>query len=158
MFKKILVCLDGSETAEKIIPFVREEAQSHGSEVMLLRVVNPPDNLTIGMPGFPAIPFHTSAMPEKLKEEYDIAEAYLEQVAQPIRQQGIQVQCEIIIGSPGPSIIDYANDADVDLIAMVSHGHSNLRNVLLGSVAEYIVRESGLPMLMIKAGKPSNLS
>lgn len=150
MFKKILVCLDGSEIAERIIPIVRGEALAHKSEVILLRVVNPPDDRTLGVPGFPAVPFHTSAMPEQLKKEYDMAEAYLQRVAQPISEQGIQVEREIIIGSPGSAIVGYADDTDIDLIAIASHGHSGLRNVLLGSVAEYIVRESGLPILIIK--------
>ena len=150
MFKKILVCLDGSEIAERIIPFVKEEALAMGSEVILLRVVNLPANLTLGVPGFPAVPFHTASMPEQLKKEYSMAEAYLQRVAQLIREQRIQVKGETLLGAPGPAIIGYANENNVDLIAMVTHGHSGLRNVLLGSVAEYIVRESGLPVMMIK--------
>lgn len=150
MFEKILVCLDGSEIAEKIIPFVEEEALAMGSEVTLLRVVSLPANLTLGVPGFPSVPFHTSTMPEQLKKEYGMAETYLKRVAQPIREQGIKVKGETLLGLPGPTIIGYANENNVDLIAMVTHGHSGLRNVLLGSVAEYIVRESGLPIMLIK--------
>lgn len=151
MFKKVLVCLDGSQVAERILPFVREEALAMKSNVILLRVVNFPGILTLGIPGFPAVPVYTSAMPEQLKKEYDTAKAYLEQVAQPIREQGIPVECETLIGLPGPTIISYANEKKIDFIAMVTHGHSGLRNVLLGSVAEYIVKESGLPIMMIKA-------
>ena len=150
MFKKILVCLDGSEIAERILPFVKEQAQAMGSEVILLRVVSLPASLTLGVPGFPSVPFHTSAMPEQLKKEYGIAETYLKQVAQPVRDQGIKVKCETLLGLPGPAIIGYANENNVDQIAISSHGHSGLRNVLLGSVAEYILRESALPILMIK--------
>ncbi len=148
MFKKILVCLDGSEIAERIIPFVKDEALAMGSEIILLRVVSLLGNLTLGVPGFPSVPFHTSSMPEQLNKEYGVAETYLRQVAQPIREQGIKVKCETLLGLPGPAIIGYANENNVDLIAISSHGHSGLRNVLLGSVAEYIVRESGLPILM----------
>lgn len=150
MFKKILVCLDGSEIAEKIIPFVKEEALVMGSEVILLRVVSLPANLTLGVPGFPSVPYHTASMPEQLKQEYNLAETYLERVAQPIRKHGIQVKGETLLGLPGPAIIGYANENNVDQIAISSHGHSGLRNVLLGSVAEYIVRESAIPILMIK--------
>ncbi len=150
MFKKILVCLDGSEIAERIIPFVKEQAQAMGSEVILLRVVGLPGNFTLGVPGFPSVPFHTAAMPEQLKREYSITETYLKQIAQPIREQDIKVKCETLLGLPGPAIIGYANENNVDLIAISSHGHSGLSNVLLGSVAEHIVRESGLPILMTK--------
>lgn len=150
MFKKILVCLDGSEIAERIIPFVKEEALAMGSGIILLRVVSLPGNLTLGVPGFPSVPFHTPAMPEQLKKEYSIAKTYLKRVAQPIREQGIKVKCETLLGLPGPAIISYANENNIDLVAISSHGHSGLRNVLLGSVAEYIVRESGLPIMMIR--------
>ncbi|MDO8716709.1 MAG: universal stress protein [Dehalococcoidales bacterium] len=150
MFNKILVCLDGSEIAEGIISFVKEEALAMGSGIILLRVVSLPGNLTLGVPGFPSVPFHTSAMPEQLKKEYSIAETYLKRIAQPIREQGIKVKCETLLGLPGPAIISYANENNIDLIAISSHGHSGLRNVLLGSVAEYIVRESGLPIMMIR--------
>jgi nucleotide-binding universal stress UspA family protein len=150
MFKKILVCLDGSEIAERIIPFVREAALAIGSKVILLRVVSIPSNWTLEIPGFPAVPLHSSSMPEQLKKEDNMAKAYLKQVAQSIREQGIQVRCKTLIGSPGPTIISYANENNVDLIAIASHGHSGLRNVLLGSVAEYVVRESGLPIMMIR--------
>jgi len=150
MFKKILVCLDGSEIAEKIIPFVREEALATGSQVILLRVVGIPSNLTVDIPGFPAVPLRTSSMPEHLKKEDNTAKAYLKQVAQPMDKQGIQVKCETLMGSPGSTIISYINENNIDLIAIASHGHSGLRNVLLGSVAEYVVRESDLPILIIR--------
>ncbi len=150
MFKKILVCLDGSEIAEKIIPFVIEEALAIKSKVVLLRVVSIPSNLTLDIPGSPAVPIRSSSMPEQLKKEYNIAKAYLTKVSRPIRGQGIQIVCKTLIGFPGPTIVSYANENNIDLIAIASHGHSGLRNVLLGSVAEYIVRESGLPILMIR--------
>jgi nucleotide-binding universal stress UspA family protein len=149
MFKKILVCLDGSEIAEKIVPFVREEASATGSKIILLRVVIIPSGSTLNIPGFPATRLNTSSIPEELKDD-NVAEAYLEQVAQPIRKQGIQVECKTLIGSPGPTIISYANENNIDLIAIASHGHSGLRNVLVGSVAEYVLRESVLPILMIR--------
>jgi len=150
MFKKILVCLDGSEIAEQIIPFVREEALAIGSKVILLRVVSIPSNLTLDIPGFPSVPFHRSSMPEQLKKEDNIAKAYLKKAAQPLRDQGIQVRGKTLIGSPGPTIISYASESNIDLIAIASHGHGGLRNLLFGSVAEYVVRESVLPILMIR--------
>jgi len=150
MFKKILVCLDGSEIAEKIIPFVREEALSMGSRVILLRVVSIPSNLTLDIPGFPAVPLKMSSMPEQLKKEDNIAKAYLRKVARGLREQGIKVMSKTLLGPPGPTIISYASENKVDLIAIASHGHGGLRNFLFGSVAEYVVRESVLPILMIR--------
>ena len=150
MFKKILVCLDGSEIAEKIIPFVRDEALAVGSRVILLRVVSIPSNLTLDIPGFPAVPLNLSSMPEQVKKEDTVAKAYLRRVAQPLREQGIKVTGKTLLGPPGPTIISYASEIHADLIAVASHGHDGLRKFLVGSVAEYVMRESVLPVLMIR--------
>jgi nucleotide-binding universal stress UspA family protein len=150
MFKKILVCLDGSEIAERILPVVREQAAAKESRVVLVRVVNLPGSVTLGVPGFPSVPLHTAAMPEHLKKEYDLAVAYLKKTEESLRQQGINADSQTLMGLPGPSIINYVRENGVDLIAMVTHGHTGIRNVLLGSVAEHIVKESGLPILMIR--------
>ncbi len=150
MFKKILVCLDGSETAERILPIVKDQAAVMGSTVVLMRVVNLPGDVTLGVPGFPSVPLHTPSMPDHLKKEYAIAEDYLKRTAQTLRSQGIKVESQTLIGLAGPSILNFAGENGVDLIALVTHGHSGFRNVLLGSVAEHIVRESGLPILMIR--------
>ena len=150
MFKKILVCLDGSEIAEQILPVVRDQAAAKESWVVLIRVANLPGSVTLGVPGFPSVPLHTAAMPEHLKKEYDLADEYLKKTAQSLRQQGVNVDSQTLVGLPGPSIINYAGENGFDLVALVTHGHTGFRNVLLGSVAEHIVRESGLPILLIR--------
>jgi nucleotide-binding universal stress UspA family protein len=150
MFKKILVCLDGSTIAERILPVIKEQAAEKGSRVVLVRVVNLPGSVTLGVPGFPSVPLHTAAMPEHLKKEYDLADEYLKKTALSLQQQGIDAESQTLIGLPGPSIINYAGENGADLIALVTHGHTGFRNVLLGSVAEHIVKESGLPILLIR--------
>ncbi len=150
MFKKILVCLDGSEIGERILPVVKEQAAEMGSTLVLLRVVNLPGDVTLGVPGFPSVPLHMPSMPDHLKKEFSAADDYLNKTAQTLRTQGIKVESQTLIGLPGPSILNYAAANGVDLIALVTHGHSGFRNVLLGSVAEHIVRESGLPILLIR--------
>lgn len=150
MFKKIMVCLDGSEIAEQILPVVKEQAAAMGSQVVLVRVVNLPGSVTLGVPGFPSVPLHTASMPEHLKKDYDLADEYLKKTAQRLRQQGIDADSQTLIGLTGPSLITYAGENGVDLVAMVAHGHTGFRNVLLGSVAEHIVKESGLPILLIR--------
>ena len=151
MFKKILVCLDGSAVAERILPVVKEQAAAMDSQVILLRVVNLPGNVTLGVPGFPSVPMHTSSMPELLKKEFTEAEEYVNKLSDVLRRQGIIAEGQTVVGLPGPTIISYAAENGIDLIALVTHGHSGLRNVLLGSVAEHVVRETGLPILLVRA-------
>jgi nucleotide-binding universal stress UspA family protein len=153
VFKNILVCLDGSEIAEKILPVVKEQALAMGSKVTLLHVVNLPGNVTLGVPGFPSVPLHTASMPEHLKKDFDSAEQYLKNTEKQLVTQGIQANSQTLIGLPGPSIISYAAENAIDMIALVTHGHGGLRNVLLGSVAEHIIKESGLPIILVHAVK-----
>jgi len=154
MFNKILVCLDGSGFAEQIMPYVLEEALAFESKVILLQVLSVPGILTPAIPGSPGTPVHTSSMLKKLQENQDKAKDYLEQVAQPLREQGLDVECITLEGSPGSMITSYASENDVDLIAIATHGHTGMRHVLFGSVAESVVRESAMPLLMIRPRFP----
>jgi len=150
MFKKILVCLDGSKFAEQIIPYVREEALALNSKVILLQVLNIPGIPAPAIPGFPAVPVRSSSMLEQLQKDKDKAQEYLDKLAQPLRKKGIRVECITREGSPGATIIDYINTQKVGLVAIATHGRSGLRQVLFGSVAEFIIREAGTPILMVK--------
>ena len=150
MFKKIMVALDGSKFAEQIIPYVLEEALAFKSKVILLQVLSIPGISTPGIPGFPGVPMRSSSMPDQIRKDKDKAQDYLKHVAQPFLEQGLRVKCVTLEGPPGSVITSYANENKVDLIAIASHGHSGLRHALFGSVAEFVVRESGVPILMIR--------
>ena len=148
--KKILVCLDGSKFAEQIMPYVLKQATALNSKVILLQVLSIPGIQAPAIPGFPAVPMRSSSMLEQLQKDKDKAQDYLENLAQPLSKKGIHVESITLEGSPGPAIINYANEHKVDLIAIATHGRSGLRHALFGSVAEIIVRESGLPILLIR--------
>ena len=154
MFKKILVCLDGSSLAEQIMPYVTREATAHKGKVTLLQAVSIPEIPVPGIPGVPGVPMHTEAMLEHHRRAMDKAKTYLESLAQPLRQKRLQVDSVILEGPPGPAIVNYAKDNKIDLIAIATHGHTGLRHVVFGSVAEYVLRESGLPVLMIRPSHP----
>ncbi len=150
MFKKILVCLDGSSLAKEIMPYATEQAIGFKSKVILLQVVPIPGIPVPGIPGAAGAPVHTQAMLKQWQRDENKAKAYLENAAQPLREKGLHVACVTLQGSPGPAIISYANENKVDLITIATHGHSGLRNVVFGSTAESLLRESGLPVLIIR--------
>jgi nucleotide-binding universal stress UspA family protein len=152
MFKKILVCLDGSEIAEKIMPFAVDQAKAMKAELNLLRIVPIPGGLTLDIPGSPSLPLRSASAPEHLKKDEEMALSYLNKTAEAFKSPGVKVTLNTLIGSPGPNIINYAKENSIDLIAISSHGHSGFRSVLLGSTAEYVIRESKLPILMIRPG------
>jgi nucleotide-binding universal stress UspA family protein len=90
-------------------------------------------------------------MEEEVQKSKSEAKIYLENVAQPLRDSGLMVDCITIEGlSIGEAIVDYARANDVDLIAIATHGRSGIKRMVFGSVADFLVKESGLPVLALK--------
>jgi nucleotide-binding universal stress UspA family protein len=153
MFEKVLVCLDGSELAEKILPRIAGEGRCLG-KVILVKVLAPPElNLPIGIPGETLAPVSTGARLAHYQKEMEETPAYLEARAQQLRESGLDAEPVVLQGVPSQAIIDYARDNGVTLIAIATHGHSGFRHITLGSTAEYVLRHSGLPVLMVTPQK-----
>ena len=137
MFERILVCLDGSSLAEQILPYATEVAQRFASRMILLQVI-PPSSVLGG--GDTTLEL----------ELFGPAKAYLERIAQPLREVGLDVECATLLEPPGQAIISYANKSGVGLIAIATHGRGGLGRVMFGSVADFVLRESRLPVLMVR--------
>jgi len=150
MFKKILVCLDGSKLAEQIIPYATEEAIRFQGKLVLLQVVQEPVAFSPGIPGEAPVPIQTDVMVEGTKEALNRARDYLDRLATPLRKRGIQVETVAIPGRAGEAILDYANTNSINLITIATHGRGGLRRAVFGSVADHVLRESGLPVLVIR--------
>lgn len=150
MFKKILVCLDGSELAKQILPYAVEEALHFQGKLVLFQVVPEPVAFSPGIPGAASVPIRTDTMLEEAKQALNEARDYLEDIATPLRKKGIQVEAVSILGGAGEAILSYAEGNNINLIAIATHGRSGLRRGVFGSVADYVLRESGLPMLVIR--------
>jgi nucleotide-binding universal stress UspA family protein len=150
MFKRILVCLDGSKLAEQIMPYAIEEAIRFQGKLVLLQVVQEPVAFSPGIPGEGSVPVETDTMAERTKEALNIARDYLERLAAPLHKRGIQVKTVAIPGTAGEAILDYANTNSINLIAIATHGRGGLRRAVFGSVADRVLRESGLPVLVIR--------
>ncbi len=151
MYKKIVVCLDGSELAEQVLPYAAELAGRFGSAVVLLRVVSEPVLVTPGIPGVAGVPVVTSRMGRQVESEEKQSETYLESVAERLsKQHGIKAETVTLLGPAGPTIVDYATANEVELIAIATHGRTGPGRVLFGSVADHVTRQSRLPILLIR--------
>jgi nucleotide-binding universal stress UspA family protein len=150
MFERILVCLDGSKLAEQIMPYAAEEAIRFQGKLVLLQVVQEPVAFSPGIPGDAPVPVQTDIMVEGTKEALNRARDYLEKLAAPLRKRGIQVKTVAIPGTASEAILDYANTNSINLITIATHGRGGLRRVVFGSVADHVLRESGLPVLVIR--------
>jgi nucleotide-binding universal stress UspA family protein len=149
MFEKILVCLDGSKLAEQILPYAVEQAKRFNSKIVLLQTyIVPSTELAATAQGSSTVTPQLRQQEEQRLENK--AMAYLEEVAEPLRENGLDVACVVLHGVAGDAIVSYAQNEPVDLIALATHGHSGLGRIVFGSIADHVLRESGLPILVIK--------
>ena len=149
---RVLVPLDGSELAEKVLPVATDLAAKLKLKILLTRVViyvyfGPPEVL----PMFGANNPYQKEFWEQARSE---ATEYLSGKVAQLRAQGLlHVSFVLIDGSAegaAAEIIDLARKTTGDLVAMSTHGRSGVGRWLLGSVAERVVRHSGVPVLLIR--------
>jgi nucleotide-binding universal stress UspA family protein len=148
IWKTILVPHDFSSSANHAVAIARDEAKAHGAKVMLLHVIEMPSTLK---PDTVIVPDETGA-PINIKD-YAIgqAEEHLADLASRIAKDGVTTTTFIRLGKPEDEIVKFANENSVDLIAMGTHGRTGLAHMLVGSVAERVVRTSKCPVLTIRA-------
>lgn len=145
MQKKILVAVDGSEQSDAAIEYVTREYPE--GELVLMHVIDPVEA------GYTAGP---SAVPGYSEEWYEqseeAAEELFEETRKEIRELGFAGDLETVtdVGRPARSIVEYVKENDVDHIVMGSHGRSGVTRVLLGSVAETVVRRSPVPVTVVR--------
>lgn len=145
MFKKILVPLDGSTFSEAVLAHVRQIAELAEAEVILLRVMPVAMYDTVFAP--------SAQLPVQRNPEEDTrmqTEGYLQRVAFDYFPPEVHVRLEVSSGATPETILDYADGESVDLIAMTTHGRSGISRLMLGSVAEEIVRRSHVPVLLVR--------
>jgi nucleotide-binding universal stress UspA family protein len=144
MYKKIMVPLDGSKRAEAILPHVEELAYRFNSAVIFLQVVEPPK--ITGYEGF-----DPQLYQQELEELSHQAETYLKQMEGKFGEKNITVRTRIEHGSVVGSILSVADELDVSLVAMASHGRGGLSRVFYGSVAAGVLQRVDRPLLLIRS-------
>jgi nucleotide-binding universal stress UspA family protein len=142
MYTRVMVPLDGSRLAEGILPFILQIAGPLDLEVVLVRVVQPIVPQALEGTGGVVV----DDVPARLRE----AREYLAPVATDLRRRGVRVTTDARHGDPVTELVAAARDAGADLIAMTTHGRSGLGRLLFGSVAEAVLRQANLPVLMMR--------
>jgi nucleotide-binding universal stress UspA family protein len=149
----MLVPLDGTPLAEDILESATAFAKAMGADMTLLRVVTPVYPVTL--PAEPAIfgSVATDIMDRVEKMHADLrkdATAYLETVANRVRADGVTVHTRVTVEEqPGVAILEAAKPP-IDMIAIETHGRGGLSRLLLGSVADKVIRGSHVPVLVHK--------
>lgn len=139
-FRHILLPLDGSRCAEGIVEPALDLARVTGARFTLIRVISP--NLTFGARSYPLSRGDVTA----LREE---AEGYLDDVAGDLRRRDVDVRTRVVEhAAPARAIMEAAREGDADLIAMATHGRGGVGRLVMGSVADKILRGLEKPMLL----------
>lgn len=143
MYDRILVPTDGSADTERAVEHAAELAVAHGAELRAVYVVNSAT--------FAGLPMETSweGIDDVLREE---GESALERVEEVVAKYGVPVETRLLEGSPSRRIVEYAESEDCDLVVMGTHGRGGIDRLLLGSVAEGVVRASSVPVLTVRVG------
>jgi nucleotide-binding universal stress UspA family protein len=159
MFKKILVPLDGSIFASKALIYAVEVARKFDSEIVLLRVAKhgKPVPASAGiMPGM-ADPKSMEIAIEAVREEEKLnlnkSIKYLRNKAKRLKDKNIAVSFSSLVGDADRTITKYAVSKNIDLIIMTSHGASGIKRFILGSVADYVLKNSNIPVMIIRPAK-----
>jgi nucleotide-binding universal stress UspA family protein len=141
--RRILFPTDFSPHADFAWPYALTFAHTFAAELHLLHVVTPPPRLTETY----VVDFDPEKVVEAMSEE---ARRALEILRQAAAARGLQVRQSVRLGLDFQEIIEYARAEGVDLIVMATHGRTGLAHVLVGSVAERVVRKSPCPVLTVK--------
>jgi nucleotide-binding universal stress UspA family protein len=144
MYKTILVPLDGSKRAERILPHVEKLAMHYHATLILLQVVEPPP-LIVGPEG--DITLHQQDIERLVRK----AEDYLAAARGEFHEKGIETRTLVAHGPVVEAIIAAAEHEEVDLIAIASHGRSGLSQVFYGSVAAGVLHRIDRPLLVIRS-------
>ena len=139
MYKKILVAVENSGADRTILTHVADLAQLTGAELLLVHVAD----------GWAARHFDELKLRES--EEMRSDRAYLEQIRDGLVARGLAVRTELAMGDPATELIRVAAEQGVDLIAMSTHGHRFLSDLLHGTTADRVRHLVKVPVLLLRA-------
>jgi nucleotide-binding universal stress UspA family protein len=149
--RRILIPLDGSARSEAVVAPALALGQLLGAEYTLLHIVVP---AVLG----PAAPFTTPTdfNPERTRRDEAEAQRYLEEVAGRLRGLGATVGTRVLVGDQvALAILEETQRESYDLIAMSTAGRSGIRRLLIGSVADKVLRRAEAPLLLHREDPPS---
>ena len=147
MYKKMLVPIDGSLRSEVVVRHAAETAKALGCSVRLLTVVD----LTKKNGSNVYDANDEAASLAWVESEIEQAEGYLRPVAERLNEQGLNPEMEVRFGNPGEEILKAASEYGSDIIAMATRSRRGVARLVFGSVADQVLRESHVPVLLITA-------
>jgi nucleotide-binding universal stress UspA family protein len=137
---RVLVPVDGSDPSDEALEHALEHFGDH--EIIALHVLDPVDGATAWGPG---------SAGDWISAAEERAENVLESARNLAAEAGIEITTDTTIGRPAHAVVEYADEHDIEHVVVGSHGRDGISRVLLGSVAETIVRRSPVPVTVARA-------
>ncbi len=139
MYGKILVALENSRADTALMPHVTELARRLHARLLLLHVAD----------GWVARNFERLKLAESQEMKDD--RSYLEETAAKLRAEGLEVSAHLALGDPPTEIIRTAESEHCDLIAMTTHGHRLIGDLIFGSTIHEVRHKTAVPVLLVRA-------
>ena len=139
MYRRILVAVENSPADGTILTHVSDLARLTGAELLLVHVAD----------GWAARNFNQLKLRES--EEMQTDRAYLERLRADLESRGFTVEARLAIGDPATELIKASEELGVDLIAMSTHGHRFIKDILLGATADKVRHLVKVPVLLLRA-------
>jgi nucleotide-binding universal stress UspA family protein len=138
MYRHILIPVEHSDADKTILAHVQDLARLTKARLLLLHVAD----------GWAARNYDALELRES--EEIKDDRAYLDQLCAGVRSGGFDVDCKLAMGDPASEILKVADEAGVDLIAMATHGHRFIADMIKGATADRVRHLAKVPVLMIR--------
>ena len=149
MYGKMLVPLDGSELAEVVFGYAKELAGRLDLELILLHVAEPGEH--------DLIPMHRAYVEQAVETvQRQLAEVQ-EKTRTEAEGKAKQTRGEVVMGHPAEEILHYADENNIDIIIMATHGRSGIKRWAIGSVADKVLRVSKVPVWLVRATIPEEI-
>ena len=139
---KILVCIDFSESTEKVVKSAEEIAKELSAKLWLLHIAQPE-------PDFVGYDVGPQSVRDSISNEFHNEHKKIQEVADRMRKAGLNATALLVQGSTVDAILKEASNLDVDMIVVGSHGRGEMYKLLIGSVSEGILRKSKCPVLIV---------
>ncbi|MBI4345725.1 MAG: universal stress protein [Elusimicrobia bacterium] len=150
MYRRIVVALDGSALAERVLPDIESLAEAAKAEVVLVTAI-----ASLEMVLAQTSAGDTWVPPPAIDAEKTVdaarrdADASLRSAAERLKSKGIDVRTQVLEGVAEECILEAARERGADLIALTSHGRSGLDRAVFGSVADAVIRKASCPVLVV---------
>ncbi len=141
MYQKILIALENTRADESLLPHVTQLARQLKSQLLLVHVAD----------GWVARNYEHLKLAES--EEMKVDRSYLEATATKLRAHGLGVSTHLALGDPPTEILKTAERENCDLIAMTTHGHRLLGDLIFGSTISQVRHKTSIPILLVRAAK-----